>query len=364
LRDMTGKFVMGPDGKTPVFKGVNCKRLFIPDDDSFAFGNADAKGAEVSVYAAYSRDAALIAALTEGLDAHCFFGSKCLSPDAVARDSIGNTLTGEERRLALETAGIDDEHGWSYNDFLLGKDDLLPDKDYGKRLKKLRDNIKRVVFGILYGAGYKKIADIAGISHGLAKKIQDLLFGMFPSIPAFVEQTKWELKTFGMVETFDGRRRRFAIKNAPSSLRSQAERRAVNFKVQGTNSDIVLKVLVAVARVIKQDLGGRLLLTVHDSIGFQVPKKYAHQVPELFLELGTRRIATACPWMPVPYRWDVELGTSYGQLEPAANYLASLPSPMPAPQLDGYTEEEILDSLRDATDEPGPKRRKPALGTA
>lgn len=358
LRDLKGALVLNENGK-PVFEGVNCKKLFVPDDDSYCFGNADAKGAEVSIYSAYSKDAALIAALRDGLDAHCFFGSECLNPKLVAAG-----LSGEARRIALASAGIDDEHDWSYDDFLKGKDALLEDKAYGKRLKALRDNIKRLVFGMLYGAGIKKIAEIAGISHEFAKQIQTLLFTKFPTIRTFMDRTKWELRTFGLVEAFNGRRRRFLIgKDAPSDLRAQAERRAINFKVQGTNSDIVLSVLCWLAPVIENDLRGRLLLTVHDSIGFQVPKKYAHQVREVFTKYGTDRVAEVFPWMPVPYRWDVELGPSYGEVMDSEKYLKSLPAPVPEPQFDGYTEEEQFDDLRDPDAFDMPERTRNPLET-
>ena len=354
LRDLRGNLILD-DQQRPVFEGVKCKRLFIPDDDSYCFGNADAKGAEVSIFAGYSKDAALISALVDGMDAHCFFASECLNPDLVAAG-----LTGEARRLALAKASIDDDHAWSYDDFLKGKDDLLPDKAYGKKLKALRDNIKRLVFGMLYGAGVRKIADIAGINLDLAKKIQELLFNKFPTIKAFIDQTIWEMRMFGIVETYHGRRRRFSLgRYAPSALRSKAERQAVNFKIQATNSDIVLTVLCWVAEVIERDLKGRLLLTVHDSIGFQVPKKYAHQVPEIFKMYGTDRVAKECPWMPVPYRWDVELGPNYGDVISAGKYIANLPPDLPTPELDGYTEEEIMEDLRDPDEHELPALTKP-----
>lgn len=388
LRDIRGNLVLDAHGRV-VFEGVKCKKLFIPDDSSMCFGNADAKGAEVAVFSAYANDTALIQALIEGMDAHCFFASEALSPDMVGRDEYGNVLTGEARRIALTNAAIDDDHPWTYEDFK-NRDDIrakgvgsgdpkikstweFPDLvSYADRLNKIRDNIKRLVFGMLYGAGIKKISEIAGISHALGKKIQDLLFSKFPSIRLFMEQTKWELRTFGFVETFEGRRRRFAIKNAPSGLLGQAERRALNFKVQGQNSDIVMKVLCWVAEVLERDMGGRLLLTVHDSIGFQVPKKYAHQMPELFKELGTNRVARECPWMPVPYRWDLEMGPSYGETMNAAKYIQSVPqssesaiimppqlSLVEAPDFDGYTEEERIDDLRDPDEIDLPRRKKP-----
>lgn len=352
LRDTRGKYVLRPDGQ-PVFKGVNCKKLFLPDDTGLTFFNVDAKGAEVTIFAAYAKDPALIQAMCDGLDAHSFFGSKCLNPAIV-----GGGLTGEARTLALKSAGIDDDHAWSYEDFVRGKDGLLADEDYGKRLKKLRDNIKRLVFGLLYGAGYRKVADIAGISHEQAKKIQDLLFQLFPSIKTYMDRVKWELKTQRLAETYFGRCRRFLLDNAPSGLVARAERQLLNFSIQSTNSDIVLMVLCWVAEVLRRDLGGRLLLTVHDSLGFQVPTKYASQIPDLMLELGTKRVARECPWLTPPYRWDVEAGPSYGEVMPIAAYLASLPPPLPEGQLDGYTDDDVTDELWAAVQEFTPPKPK------
>ncbi len=363
LRDYEGNLVLDKNGK-PVFEGVKCKSLFIPDDPSMVFCNADAKGAEVAVFSAYARDEGLISALIDGLDAHCFFSSKALNPDLVGRDASGKKLTGEARRIALGNAKIDDDHAWTYEDFK-ARDDILKKGygggnpkdpstwysadlvDYGKRLDALRDNIKRLVFGMLYGAGIRKIAEIAGISYTLAKTIQDLLFATFPAIKVFMEQTKWECRSLGFVETFLGRRRRFFLRNAPSGIQAQAERRALNFKVQSQNSDIVMRVLCWIGEIVERDMGGRLLLTVHDSIGFQVPKKYVSQLPDLFAEHGTKRVAKEFPFMPVPYRWDLGVGPNYGDLSSVDKYLANSPIILPVAELDGYSIEDQMEDLRD-----------------
>jgi DNA polymerase I-like protein with 3'-5' exonuclease and polymerase domains len=365
MRNFKGELICNDKGE-PIFEGVKCKKLFIPSTSDFVFCNADAKNAEVSVYAAYAKDPALIQALKDGLDPHCFFASQCLNPALVAAG-----LTGEAKRIALERAGIDEDHAWTYEDFLAGKDCnygnsgadgavcVHNDHSYCKRLKALRDNIKRLVFGMLYGAGITKIAEIAGINPNFAKKIQELLFAKFPTIRTFMEQTKWELRTFGFVEAFNGRKRRFLLgRNAPAELRAQAERRAINFRVQGTNSDIVLSVLCWLAPVIERDMGGRLLLTVHDSIGFEIPAKYVLQAQEAMVHYGTRAVAKAFPWMPVPYRWDLEVGPSYGELSSVANYLAGKPNLVPV-EFTGYVEEEQFEDLRDPDAFTAPERTKP-----
>lgn len=363
LRDTRGELVLDAEDN-PVFEGVSCKKLFLPDDPSMFFGNADAKGAEVTIFGTYAwpfpGGEKLVEALIEGLDAHCFFASEALNPALVAAGK-----TGRERKLALARAGVDEDHAWSYADFknreTLLKQGLGKGKkndratwehaalvEYALRLDKLRDNIKRLVFGMLFGAGVRKIAEIAGIDLALAEKIRDLLFAKFPSIPRYMEETKWELRMFGLVETFHGGRRRFPIDavNAPKALLARAERQGVNVKIQRTNSQIVLTVLGWIAEILERDMGGRVLNTVHDSIGFQVPKKYAHQIPDLFQEQGTRRVAQTCPWLKSPYRWDVTLGQSYGEQQPVKEILEMLSRTLPEADLDGYTTEEVFDDLR------------------
>lgn len=379
LRNTRGDLVLDAYGK-PVFEGVSCKRLFLPDDDSMCFGNADAKGAEVTVFASYAEDIALITALIEGMDPHCFFASEALNPERVAGGKTGN-----ERRLALEKAGVDDDHPWTYDDFKnrdemrergvgkLIKDGGIGDPkkrgtwaspelvDYADRLNKLRDNIKRLVFGMLFGAGVTKIAEIAGISLELAMMIKELLFTRFPSIKTYMDETRWELTMFGMVETVHGGRRRFAIdtSSAPKALLARAQRQAINVKIQRTNSQLVLLVLCWIAETLERDMGGAVLNTVHDSIGFQVPKKYAHQMPDLFKSLGTDKIARLnSSWLKSPYRWDLSLGPNYGEQEAASKYIKSLqekaqmgiPASLLVQQLDGYTEEEVFEDLRDPDD--------------
>ncbi len=324
--------------------GVSCKAMFICDDDTFTFVNADAKGAEVSVFAAYSKDASLIQALRGGMDAHSFFSSLIYNPDKVAGDRKGT-----ERTRELDKLGIDDDHAWSYDDFA-NRDDLAESDDpersaYGKRLKKLRDIVKRVIFGILFGAGKRKIAELIGIEESVADTIIKSLFAMFPTIPAFIEHTKWELRTLGMVETYFGRRRRFAIRGAPKEVVARAERQAVNFKIQSTNSDIVLWCLTEMAPVIRRDFGGRMLLTVHDSLGFQVKRQYVSQLPDFFKEYGTRRVAKLCPWFPVDFRWDIEVGRSYGELCSIPKYLGR-EDVKHEHRHEAIVEEEMLDAIR------------------
>jgi DNA polymerase I-like protein with 3'-5' exonuclease and polymerase domains len=300
--------------------GHNIKKIFVPSRPGYAFGNADAKAAEVRLYSAYSKDANLIKALNDGMDPHSFFASMVYNP--------ANVLNGVERsrwKEVTETVGIDIDHPWTYDDFCAR--DILKETEapYGKQLDRLRGIIKRVVFGILYGATPNKVSSIVGIPEEQAAVIVDTLFKMFPTIPAYIQLTKDQLKHLGFVETFFGRRRRFGeLHKLPWGLRSKAERQSVNFKIQSTSSEIVLEVLCDMEEPLRVDMQGELLLTVHDSVGFECPDKYVHQLPEFIKEYGMRRINNRYPWLPVPFSWDVEAGPSYGELMSIDNYVKKM----------------------------------------
>lgn len=320
----------------------NIKQSFIPTDPtSQVMMNADAKAAEVRLYAAYSRDANLIEALNDGLDPHSFFSSRVLNPATIlqgVRDS--------DKDSVLALVGIDDVHDWSYEDFqkrgyYVGtEDDPGPDVEYGQKLGKLRGNIKRVVFGILYGAAPKKISSIVGIPEAQAAAIIESLFRMFPTIPEYISRTKEKVQYLGCVETFFGRRRRFNLRGMTFKMRNKAERQAVNMLIQSTSSEIILRVLNAVDEPIRRDFGGNLLITVHDSIVAEIPNKYVSQMKDFITEYGVRQVNAQYPWLPVPFLWDVEVGPSYGQLTDIDKYLKGNLQP-PEISGDDYLEHEI-----------------------
>ena len=321
----------------------NIKKIFVPDDpENEVFFNIDAKAAEVRVYAAYSGDKNLIKALNDGMDPHSFFSGVVLNPDTVLKG-----VAAEDRRVTLETVGIDDIHAWTYEDFekrafYAGtKKNPGPDVWYGERLELLRKNIKRVVFGILYGAGKFKIADIAGIPEAQAQTIIEILFRMFPTIQQYIKTTQDQVSYIGVVETFLGRRRRFNLSGMTSRMRNQADRQAVNFKIQSTAAEIVLDVLNALEAPLLSELSGYLLLTVHDSIGGGLPKKHISQIEDFVYEHCQKRVAEWYPWLPVPFKWDVEIGTSYGELKSVADYKKDNPDVVTKPDLEDLIELEI-----------------------
>lgn len=321
----------------------NIKKIFVPTDpENEVIVNADAKAAEVRVYAAYSGDPNLIQALNDGLDPHSFFASKVYQPAAIL-DGVNK----DERKAVMAMVGIDEDHGWTYEDFE-NRDELSDTEPrYGKQLGKLRKIIKRVVFGTLYGAHPKKISDIVGIPKEQAAGIIRSLFKMFPTIDTYISQTKEQVQHLGVVETFIGRRRRFNLDGMTRYMSSKAERQAVNFKIQSTSSDIVMGVLCAMMEPLEVEFGGRMLITVHDSVVFDLNKEYISQMPEFIMEYGVKQVARDYPWLPVPFKWDVEVGPSYGELTSIDRYLNQQVVTQRVIDEDDYIEQEIRQDLQE-----------------
>jgi hypothetical protein len=62
-------------------------------------------------------------------------------------------------------------------------------------------------------------------------------------------------------------------------------------------------------------------------------------------EYGTRRVAEACPWLPVPFLWDVEVGPSYGETVDIKKYLEKHPLPAPTITTTGDLDEQGEDEV-------------------
>lgn len=292
--------------------GYNIKKLLIPSNPDMLIVNVDYKGAEVRVFTAYAPDKGLIQAMNDGMDMHSFFANKV----------FGRPYEDYENR---------------------GSPEKLPDLAYRKLLDEERSNIKRVVFGILYGAGAGKIAETIGIDQGRAQELIDLLFKMFPEIKKYLDRTHLEVDKHRFVKTYFERRRRFPLANI-SMYRNRARRQADNFKIQSTSSDIVLGQLVEVDEHIGE-LGGRMLLTVHDSMVMEIPKANIYQVKDFITHYAEKRVRDKYDWLPVPFKCDIEVGPSYGECKPIDKYIADLPHKYIPEGI--VEEEEILDDLRE-----------------
>ena len=144
----------------------------------------------------------------------------------------------------------------------------------------------------------------------MCQEYLDKFFQTYPGVKTYIDETKAFVATFGFTWTFTGRRRRFAIAQYNAAQASRMGRQAVNARIQTTSSDLVMYNLIDVANWLKKK-GGRLLLTVHDSLLFQLPKDVGNVRAEL-KQIITERTAERAPWLPVEWKFDVGMGPNYG----------------------------------------------------
>lgn len=268
----------GPEGaEIVVFPGYNIKKLFVPSQPGNVIVNVDIKGAELRVYTAYSHDPLMIDALQRGVDVHSLVTSKVYK------------LPYEEIQQLKET-----------------------DPD----IKEKRTNCKRVVFGTFYGAGPWKISQQIGSTVEAATELQQSIFNEFPAIRTYVDDTTRFVQSRGFVKTVFGRCRRFRMAHVEQRLMAEAIREAVNFLIQSTSSDLVLSQLCEIDAHLEAELGGKLLITVHDSLTFEMPEENVGKLFPFLDHWITERVREKYSWMPVDFLYDVEVGPSYGELKP------------------------------------------------
>ena len=128
---------------------------------------------------------------------------------------------------------------------------------------------KTLNFASIYGAREKKIAYTAGISEVRARELLDLYWRKLPFVRAWMNITKSSAKDRGYIETITGRQIPIeGLKSLDKFDRFSAERKAINYLIQGSAADIIK---LAMIEVKKHDLIP--CLQVHDELLFYIDKK-------------------------------------------------------------------------------------------
>ena len=156
----------------------------------------------------------------------------------------------------------------------------------GKPLQEVsaqdRHQAKTINFGLLYGMGQKKLSRELGISQPEAKAMIQNYFERFPSIQAYISQSKAEARLHLYAQTIFGRR--LYLKNLNSvnaGLRSEAERVAVNMPIQGSAADLIKIAMIRIHAQLKDEARIRMILQVHDELVFEVRRDFLDEAKEL-----------------------------------------------------------------------------------
>lgn len=292
-------------------------RLLFQAQEGYSIVGADFSGQEPRVTSNYSQDQNMINAYLEHKDLYAVIAS--LSFDCPYEDCL--EFYPEGTKIMFE--GKEVVCGYKTHQNVEGK--------------KRRTQAKGILLGLLYGRGSSSIGEQIGKSREEAQEIIDKFFKAFPKVKKWIDTTISDAKKNGYVEDMVGRRRRLPdillpkyevtcnnkeselfnpflnTKNRENSIVSkyikdlesckykkdidaikqkalsdnvtikdnsgfiaQAERQAVNARVQGGAATITKNALICIANDQRlKDLGAFLVNAVHDEILIEVPKEYS-----------------------------------------------------------------------------------------
>uniref|UniRef100_A0A8C8RIZ3 DNA polymerase nu n=1 Tax=Pelusios castaneus TaxID=367368 RepID=A0A8C8RIZ3_9SAUR len=141
-----------------------------------------------------------------------------------------------------------------------------------------REQAKRVVYSVVYGAGKERLAGCLGITPLQAGKFIESFLVKYKKIHDFTKKTIDQCHNQGYVLSIMGRKRPLPNINARDyRLRAQAERQAVNFVVQGSAADLCKMAMVEIftsvaisptltARLVMQTWKKEIILLSHNAV--------------------------------------------------------------------------------------------------
>ncbi len=203
--------------------GREVRRAFIADDGCLLL-SADYSQIELRLLADLSNDPELTEAFNSGLDIHRATAAKLYH---VPYDEVTDT-----QRRAAKTAN----------------------------------------FGTIYGISAFGLSERLGISRMEAKRLIESYFTTYPHIKQYTSEAVGKAREDGFVSTIMGRKRYLPdIMSRNATVRSFAERNAVNAPLQGSAADIIKVAMINIhAEMNRLGLRSKMILQVHDELIFNV----------------------------------------------------------------------------------------------
>lgn len=238
-------------------RGRQIRKAFIPRDENYVLLSADYSQIELRIVASISEDPNMCDAFISGKDIH--------------------TAT------AAKVYGIEES----------------------EVTKEMRYKAKSVNFGIIYGQGAFGLADNLNIPRAEAKQLIDNYFAQYTAIRNYMSSEIEFARENGYVKTLMGRKRWLKdINSANQTVRSYAERNAINAPIQGSAADMIKVAMINIHKELKSmNVRSRMVLQVHDELVFDVYK------PELDM---IKPIIEKHMQQALPLKVPVEVGMGVG----------------------------------------------------
>lgn len=125
-----------------------------------------------------------------------------------------------------------------------------------------RNDTKTFVYSVDYGAGKGRVSDVFGVSKAKAQELIDEFYETYPGLGRINGVSKAEVENTRRLRLWSGRYRHFES--------SEEGYKAFNSLIQGGSADLVKRVMNNLRRELPEL---RMLLQVHDSLWFELPKQ-------------------------------------------------------------------------------------------
>lgn len=142
-----------------------------------------------------------------------------------------------------------------------------------------RSFAKRLNFGVVYGIGAPRFAQMTGVTKLEAERTLQKYFSAYPQLDKWLRTTAEKGLKNGHVRTMSGRMARLRFTDGDRSSMGAAQRYAKNMPVQGTSADILKRAL----RLLHEALhgtSGRLVNIVHDEIIVECDENESEMIRE------------------------------------------------------------------------------------
>ncbi|MFN3757595.1 MAG: DNA polymerase I [Algoriphagus aquaeductus] len=243
-------------------RGREIRKAFVPRDENHVLLSADYSQIELRLMAAFSQDESMLEAFRNGRDIHATTAAKIF-------------------KVPLEEVTSD-----------------------------MRRKAKTANFGIIYGISAFGLAQRLSIPRGEAKEIIDAYFTEFPAVKQYMDGAIEKARKDEYVETILGRRRYLRdINSRNMTMRSFAERNAINAPLQGSAADLIKVAMIQVHDWMKKEkLKSKMILQVHDELVFD-----AHKDEVELLKKHVPGLMSNAIKLPVPIEVEVGVGTDWLQ---------------------------------------------------
>lgn len=192
---------------------------------------------------------------------------------------------------------------------------------YGVPIEKVtkhqRQDVKPIVFGLIYGRGPVAIAAETGKPVNEMKKMIDAWMASAPKVGKFIQDQHSFADRIHKVVTIFGRVREIEEMYATGNkaLLVHAHNVAVNHPVQGMVGELCLDAHARVTyRMEDEGFESMVVNTVYDSIICDTKPRELLRLYPLLVEEVSAKLPKLFPFLTLPFTVDIEVGYSWGEL--------------------------------------------------